>query len=121
VALLPAPAKLGRRYSEENPPFPGADVEGRSVDVSESDSESMLTASSGSSSISRASEACAIGEKSGRERENALLVALVTRSSVLKCRGGVDMTTVLCSDKSWYYGGVGRVLLVTYLTLVNCG
>jgi hypothetical protein len=50
VALLPAPEKLGLRYepTKEYVP-PGAEVEGLSVDVSESDSDSSSDAAASSS------------------------------------------------------------------------
>lgn len=48
---------------------PGADMTGRRVEASESDSDSEAVASSSeASSISRASDACAIGDELGNDR-----------------------------------------------------
>jgi hypothetical protein len=72
VALLPAPAKLGRRYEPTKEwlvPAPGAETVGRRAEVSASESESeALLSSSEASSRSLASEAWAIGEEADSER-----------------------------------------------------
>jgi hypothetical protein len=72
VALLPAPAKLGRRYEPANEwlvAAPGAEtvVCRGEVSDSESDSDAILS-SSEASSRSLASEAWAVGEEADSER-----------------------------------------------------
>ena len=72
VALLPAPAKLGRRYEPAKEWLvhaPGAEMVVRrgALSASESDSDALLS-SSEASSRSLASEAWAVGEEADSER-----------------------------------------------------